>query len=59
IGLGEAHPSMSGLSLIGATVTLPGGMTARFAILGPMRMNYERALSAVWHLREVIQSLPA
>jgi len=59
IGLGEAHPSMSGLSLIGATVTLPGGMTARFAVLGPMRMNYERALSAVRHLREVIQSLPA
>jgi heat-inducible transcriptional repressor len=59
IGLGEVHPSMRGLSLIGATVTLASGMTARIAVLGPMRMNYERALSAVRHLREAIQSLPS
>ncbi len=59
IGLGEAHPSMRGLSLVGTTVAFPSGVTARIAVLGPMRMDYERAVSAVRHLREAIQSLPA
>lgn len=59
IGLGEAHPSMRELSLIGMTVALPGGLSARIAVLGPMRMNYERAMSAVRHVGEAFQSLPA
>jgi heat-inducible transcriptional repressor len=59
IGLADAHPSMRGLSLVGTTVAFPSGVTARIAVLGPMRMDYERAVSAVRHLREAIQSLPS
>jgi len=58
IGLGDAHPSMCELSLVGMTVALPGGLSAKIAVLGPMRMNYERALSAVRHVGQAFQSLP-
>jgi heat-inducible transcriptional repressor len=47
IGLEAAHPSMKELSLIGLTVNLPGGLAGRVAVLGPMRMDYERAISTV------------
>jgi heat-inducible transcriptional repressor len=47
VGLGEAHPAMKPLSLIGLNVILPGGMAAKIAVLGPMRMNYDRVISAV------------
>jgi heat-inducible transcriptional repressor len=47
IGLGELHPSMKELSLIGVTITLPGGSLARIAVLGPLRMNYEKVMSSV------------
>jgi heat-inducible transcriptional repressor len=47
VGLGDAHPSMKALSLIGINVLLPGGLEAKIAVLGPMRMDYERAMSAV------------
>ncbi len=47
IGLAEAHPSMKELALIGMTVQLPGGLTTRVAVLGPLRMNYGRVMSAV------------
>jgi heat-inducible transcriptional repressor len=47
IGLAEAHPSMRDLSLIGVTVVLPGRLVTRVAVLGPMRMNYGRVISAV------------
>jgi heat-inducible transcriptional repressor len=50
IGLAEAHPSMRGLSLIGVSVELPGRMVTRIAVLGPMRMNYGRVISAVVEL---------
>jgi heat-inducible transcriptional repressor len=59
VGLGEAHPSMSELSLIGITVLLPGGLFAKVAVLGPMRMNYQRVISAVMHVGEAIQRFPA
>ncbi len=59
IGLGEMHPSLCELSLIGTSVTLPGGLSAKLAVLGPTRMDYQRALSAVRHLGEAFQSLPA
>lgn len=55
VGLGEAHPSMGELSLIGLPVTLPNGLSAVIAVLGPMRMNYPRAMSAVLHVGEAIQ----
>lgn len=50
VGLRETHPSMGELSLIGLPVTLPGGLSAVIAVLGPMRMNYLRAMSAVQHI---------
>lgn len=54
VGLAEAHPSMGELSLIGVTVALPGGLSAKFAVLGPLRMNYEKAMSAVFHVGQAI-----
>ena len=47
VGLGEAHPAMRDLSLIGLTVRLASGLPARVAGLGPMRMRYERVMAAV------------
>ncbi|MCC6365100.1 MAG: heat-inducible transcription repressor HrcA [Bryobacterales bacterium] len=56
VGLGEAHSSMDELALIGVTILLPGGMAAKVAVLGPMRMNYERVMSAVYHVGQALQS---
>lgn len=50
VGLGETHPSMRELSLVGLPVVLPNGISAVIAVLGPMRMNYTRAMSAVQHV---------
>jgi heat-inducible transcriptional repressor len=47
VGLGAMHPSMRELSLIGIPVQLASGLSAVIAVLGPMRMNYGRAMSAV------------
>jgi heat-inducible transcriptional repressor len=56
VGLGEAHPSMGELSLIGLTVTLPSGICAKVAVLGPTRMDYGRVLSAVLNVGQALQS---
>lgn len=55
VGLGEVHPSMDELSLIGLTVELPSGVSAKIAVLGPMRMNYERVMTAVYHVGRALQ----
>jgi heat-inducible transcriptional repressor len=55
VGLGEAHPAMKALSLIGLTVLLPGGLSAKVAVIGPVRMNYERVISAVRQVGTVFQ----
>jgi heat-inducible transcriptional repressor len=47
VGLSEMHPSMRELSLIGVPVMLDSGISAVIAVLGPMRMNYGRVMSAV------------
>jgi heat-inducible transcriptional repressor len=47
VGLADLHPAMGELSLIGLPVALPGGISAVIAVLGPMRMNYARVMSAV------------
>ncbi len=47
VGLGETDPLMKDLSLVGLWVRLPGGLAAKIAVLGPMRMNYSRVISAV------------
>lgn len=59
LGLAEAHPVMRDLSLIGVTLALAGGLSAKIAVLGPMRMNYSKAISAVTHMGEAFQSLPS
>ncbi len=59
VGLGEADASMSGLSLIGLSLSLAGGLPAKIAVLGPIRMNYAKAISAVTNLGAAFQSLPA
>lgn len=57
VGLGEAHPSMTLLSLIGVTVVLPGGVSAKIAVLGPMRMNYGRVMSAVLQVGKAFRGM--
>jgi heat-inducible transcriptional repressor len=52
VGLGETHPAMRELSLIGVPVKLDGGISAVIAVLGPMRMNYGRVMSAVQQVGE-------
>jgi heat-inducible transcriptional repressor len=47
VGLAEMHPAMSGLSIIGLPVSMPNGISAVIAVLGPMRMDYARVMSAV------------
>ncbi len=56
VGLGDAHPSMQELSLIGLSVVLPTGMHAKVAVLGPMRMDYSRVMSAVLHVGQALQT---
>jgi heat-inducible transcriptional repressor len=58
VGLAEAHPSMSELSLIGISIPLEGGLYAKIAVLGPMRMNYGKAMSAVSHVGQAFRSIP-
>ncbi|MCS7026746.1 MAG: heat-inducible transcriptional repressor HrcA [Bryobacteraceae bacterium] len=55
VGLEEVHPNMSELALIGFTVELPTGLSAKVAVLGPMRMNYERVMSAVYHVGQALR----
>jgi heat-inducible transcriptional repressor len=56
VGLGDAHPSMGELSLIGLSVVLPTGMRAKVAVLGPIRMDYTRVLSAVLHVGQALRT---
>ncbi len=57
VGLEETHPAMRELTLIGVTVEMPSGVLARVAVLGPMRMQYERVVSAVQQLGRTFESL--
>jgi len=57
VGLEEAHPAMKELSLIGLSVDLPGGLTGRIAVLGPMRMDYERVISTVQQIGAVFAAI--
>lgn len=56
VGLEEAHPAMGGLALIGMTVRLRTGLPAKVAVLGPMRMNYERVMAAVLQTSRALES---
>ena len=57
VGLADAHPSLRELSLIGISIPLAGGLSAKIAVLGPMRMNYGKAISAVYHVGQAFRSL--
>lgn len=59
VGLGGVHPAMTELSLIGITVPAAGGLTAKVAVLGPMRMHYEKVMSAVAHVGRALEALPS
>lgn len=56
VGLSETHPSMGELSLVGLPVVLPNGISAVIAVLGPMRMNYARAMNAVQRVGHAFQA---
>ncbi len=56
VGLSEVHPSMGELSLIGVRFGLGNGLQAQVAVVGPMRMNYSRAISAVLHVGRAFQT---
>jgi heat-inducible transcriptional repressor len=55
VGLGGAHPAMRELSLIGLSVAMPTGLAAKIAVLGPLRMDYGRVISAVLHVGQAIR----
>ncbi len=57
VGLSDIHPSMSELSLIGVRFAMPNGLEANVAVLGPMRMNYNRAMSAVLHVGQAFRGV--
>ena len=57
VGLGDEDPSMCELSLIGISLRLPSGMSGKIAVVGPMRMNYERVISAVLHMSQAFSSV--
>ena len=59
VGLGEVHSSMEELSLIGLTVTLPTGLSTKFAVLGPMRMDYSQVIAAVSEVGATVEALSA
>jgi len=56
VGLGEIHPSMRELSLIGLPVNLENGLSAVIAVLGPIRMNYSRVMSTVEHVGQAFRT---
>jgi len=56
VGLEEVHPAMRELALIGMTVQVGTGLPAKVAVLGPMRMHYERAMGAVLQTSRALES---
>ncbi len=56
VGLEEAHPSMKDLALIGMTIRMASGLPAKVAVLGPMRMNYERVIAAVLQTSRALET---
>jgi heat-inducible transcriptional repressor len=54
IGLGEAHPALSEFTLIGVEVPVGEGMSARVAVLGPLRLNYPRTIASVMEVGQAL-----
>ncbi len=57
VGLEEASPVMKELVLIGVTLRTPSGFGARLAVLGPMRMQYERVMAAVLNMGRAFDAM--
>lgn len=57
VGLSTAHPAMGELTLIGVTLDLPSGVRARIAVLGPMRMQYEKVMATVLEIGRTFEAL--
>lgn len=57
VGLEDAHPSMGELALIGVTVVLSSGFRTRIAVLGPVRMHYEKVISSVLQISRNFSAL--
>jgi heat-inducible transcriptional repressor len=55
VGLEEIHPAMKDLALIGVNVRI-GGLPAKVAVLGPMRMHYERVMAAVLQTSRALEN---
>jgi heat-inducible transcriptional repressor len=56
VGLERAHPAMKDLALIGMTVRMRTGLPAKVAVLGPMRMHYERVMAAVLQTSRALEN---
>jgi heat-inducible transcriptional repressor len=54
VGLGQAHPALSEFTLIGVQVPIGAGMSARVAVLGPLRLNYQRTIAAVMEVGQAL-----
>jgi len=57
VGLEEAHPAMRELSIIGISFEMPSGIWAKIAVLGPMRMQYEKVMAAVLQTSRLLESM--
>jgi heat-inducible transcriptional repressor len=57
VGLEDASPVMKELVLIGVTLNTSSGFSARLAVLGPMRMHYERVMGAVLHIGRAFETM--
>jgi len=57
VGLEEAHPAMKELALIGISFQMPSGIWAKIAVLGPMRMRYEKVMGAVLQTQRALESM--
>jgi heat-inducible transcriptional repressor len=56
VGLEDAHPAMKDLALIGMTIRMANGLPAKIAVLGPMRMHYERVMGAVLQTSRALEA---
>jgi heat-inducible transcriptional repressor len=56
VGLEQLHPAMRDLALVGMSVRMPSGLPAKVAVLGHMRMHYERVMAAVIHTSRALEA---
>jgi heat-inducible transcriptional repressor len=57
VGLEEVSPVMRDLVLIGITLHTHSGYAGRLAVLGPMRMHYERVMAAVLNIGRAFEGM--